>query len=77
MFPGYNGDMIGGGYHMLEFHRVRSYMIIPRKSISQYIIGPSDRDRTCGLMVPNHALYQLGYTRKYVINDVELQDFHL
>ena len=26
--------------------------------------GPSDRDRTCGLMVPNHARYQLRHTRK-------------
>ena len=25
--------------------------------------GPSDRVRTCGLMVPNHARYQLRYTR--------------
>ncbi len=25
--------------------------------------GPSDRIRTCGLMVPNHARYQLRYTR--------------
>ena len=28
-------------------------------------LGPSDRVRTCGLMVPNHARYQLRYTRKY------------
>ena len=25
--------------------------------------GPSDRVRTCGLMVPNHPRYQLRYTR--------------
>ena len=25
--------------------------------------GPSDRIRTCGLMVPNHPRYQLRYTR--------------
>ena len=25
--------------------------------------GPSDRGRTCGLMVPNHPRYQLRYTR--------------
>ncbi len=28
--------------------------------------GRGDRDRTCGLMVPNHARYQLRYTS---IND--------
>ena len=27
------------------------------------IIGPSDRSQTCGLLVPNQALYQLSYTR--------------
>ena len=27
------------------------------------IFGPSDRVRTCGLMVPNHPRYQLRYTR--------------
>ena len=27
--------------------------------------GPSDRIRTCGLMVPNHARYQLRYTREF------------
>ena len=25
--------------------------------------GPSDRIRTCGIVVPNHARYQLRYTR--------------
>ena len=29
--------------------------------------GPSDRVRTCGLMVPNHPRYQLRHTRKYLI----------
>ena len=29
--------------------------------------GPSDRVRTCGLMVPNHPRYQLRYTRIYVL----------
>ena len=28
-----------------------------------FVIGPSDRVRTCGLMVPNHARYQLRHTR--------------
>ena len=27
--------------------------------------GPSDRVRTCGLMVPNHPRYQLRHTRLY------------
>lgn len=27
------------------------------------LFGPSDRVRTCGLMVPNHPRYQLRYTR--------------
>ncbi len=26
--------------------------------------GPSDRIRTCGIVVPNHARYQLRYTRR-------------
>ena len=29
----------------------------------RYFYGPSDRVRTCGLMVPNHPRYQLRYTR--------------
>ena len=29
--------------------------------------GPSDRDRTCGLMVPNHPRSQLRHTRIYLI----------
>ena len=28
-------------------------------------VGPSDRIRTCGIVVPNHARYQLRYTRIY------------
>ena len=28
------------------------------------LFGPSDRIRTCGIVVPNHARYQLRYTRK-------------
>ncbi len=31
----------------------------------QRIFGPSDRVRTCGLMVPNHPRYQLRYTRLF------------
>ena len=27
------------------------------------LFGPSDRIRTCGIVVPNHARYQLRYTR--------------
>ena len=33
------------------------------KSVMNTRYGPSDRDRTCGLMVPNHPRYQLRYTR--------------
>ena len=29
--------------------------------------GPSDRVRTCGLMVPNHPRYQLRHTRIHVL----------
>ncbi len=29
----------------------------------RWTYGPSDRVRTCGLMVPNHPRYQLRYTR--------------
>ena len=27
------------------------------------LYGPSDRSRSCGLMLPKHALFQLSYTR--------------
>ena len=30
----------------------------------QFQNGPSDRIRTCGIVVPNHARYQLRYTRR-------------
>ena len=33
------------------------------KSVMTTRYGPSDRVRTCGLMVPNHPRYQLRYTR--------------
>lgn len=33
-------------------------------SLLQLINGRGDRDRTCDLMVPNHARYQLRYTSK-------------
>lgn len=33
------------------------------KSVMNTRYGPSDRVRTCGLMVPNHPRYQLRYTR--------------
>ena len=32
------------------------------------IFGRSDRIRTCGIMVPNHARYQLRYTPDYIIH---------
>ena len=31
------------------------------------IFGPSDRIRTCGILLPKQARYQLRYTRKYSI----------
>ena len=36
-------------------------------SILAFLYGPSDRVRTCGLMVPNHPRYQLRYTRIFAI----------
>ncbi len=33
------------------------------RKITFYHYGPSDRVRTCGLVVPNHPRYQLRYTR--------------
>ena len=33
------------------------------KSVMNTRYGPSDRVRTCGLMVPNHPRYQLRHTR--------------
>jgi hypothetical protein len=38
-------------------------MLIFNVSILTSNYGPSDRVRTCGLMVPNHPRYQLRYTR--------------
>ena len=35
------------------------------KSVMNTRYGPSDRVRTCGLMVPNHPRYQLRHTRLY------------
>ena len=36
-------------------------VLLPYGMISD--VGPSDRIRTCGIVVPNHARYQLRYTR--------------
>ncbi len=36
------------------------------KSLMNTRFGPSDRVRTCGLMVPNHPRYQLRHTRLYL-----------
>ena len=38
----------------------------------QRIFGPSDRVRTCGLMVPNHPRYQLRYTRIFTFRFLEI-----
>ncbi len=35
-------------------------------------VNPSDRGRTCGLMVPNHARYQLRYTRIFYASVLRL-----
>jgi hypothetical protein len=40
-------------------------MLIFNVSILTSNYGPSDRVRTCGLMVPNHPRYQLRYTRLF------------
>lgn len=37
------------------------------KSVMNTRYGPSDRVRTCGLMVPNHPRYQLRHTRLYYL----------
>lgn len=51
----------------VTFDRVRNLNFLHRKILwnqrFQRIFGPSDRVRTCGLMVPNHPRYQLRYTR--------------
>lgn len=43
-------------------------------SIFCYIMndGPSGGAQTHGLMVPNHALYQLSYTRILIMNGMSL-----
>ena len=35
------------------------------KSVMNTRFGPSDRIRTCGILLPKQARYQLRYTRKY------------
>ena len=39
--------------------------IVPFLLKKEYDYGPSDRIRTCGLVVPNHARYQLRNTRSF------------
>ena len=46
---------------MREDHQKRALIV----SQSGPFFGPSDWSRTSGLVVPNHALYHLSYTRKY------------
>ena len=41
-------------------------------SILAFLCGPSDRVRTCGLMVPNHPRYQLRYTRIFTFRFLEI-----
>ena len=40
---------------------------VSQKSLLPSFFGPSDRVRTCGLMVPTHPRYQLRYTRIFTI----------
>ena len=39
-----------------------------RNQLISEVFGPSDRVRTCGLMVPNHPRYQLRYTRIFTFS---------
>jgi hypothetical protein len=41
-------------------------------NLLRYFCGPSDRVRTCGLMVPNHPRYQLRYTRIFTFRFLEI-----
>jgi hypothetical protein len=47
-------------------NKTGSHLPQTKKSLpiqGRLFFGPSDRVRTCGLMVPNHPRYQLRYTR--------------
>ena len=45
---------------------IRRKNISPLSQWPEGLFGPSDRVRTCGLMVPNHPRYQLRHTRLYL-----------
>lgn len=40
---------------------------VNKKFYIPFWAGPSDRSRSCGLMLPKHALFQLSYTRILVL----------
>lgn len=63
-------------------NKTRTLMLTLIVSILAFLYGPSDRVRTCGLMVPNHPRYQLRYTRifdfsDYITRQIICQDFRV
>lgn len=54
--------------HGLFGHKIRTLTSILTVSKLAFLYGPSDRVRTCGLMVPNHPRYQLRYTRIFTFS---------
>lgn len=46
---------------LLRFQRAGNN--VNEKFYMPFRVGPSDRSRSCGLMLPKHALFQLSYTR--------------
>ena len=50
--------------------KMRTFQCTKSAEINRFqrIFGPSDRVRTCGLMVPNHPRYQLRYTRIFTFS---------
>lgn len=48
----------------LHIKRIKLYQL-DSSSFTAFCSGRGDTDRTCDLMVPNHALYQLSHTPSY------------
>lgn len=50
---------------LLRFQRAGNN--VNEKFYMPFRVGPSDRSRSCGLMLPKHALFQLSYTQISVL----------
>ncbi len=51
-------------YPVMISNEIEEKQPVSRFSLLPAASGRSDTARTCGIVVPNHALYQLSYTPK-------------